>query len=350
MRIATLLLASLAAANPANPLWASELPKLSFQHHDWELACDNTRTCRAAGYHAEQGRNRPLSVLLERRAGPGQAFDVKLRLGDADDGIDLPATLAMQVDGRALGAVALKGEESIGSLSASQAQALLRAVAGAGKVSWRAGGRTWSLSGKGASAVLLKMDEFQGRLGTPGAVMRKGSRPEQEVLPPLPAPVVTAAPVPAGELPPLAEEEERILLATLRKTAGNEDCGDLEAIATGESKFAYAPLTSTTMLVSARCWRGAYNEGYGYWVANRKPPFAPALVTQSGTDYDKGVIGASHKGRGIGDCWGHDEWVWDGRRFVHTASSTTGMCRGIAAGGGWSLPTLVSRRPAAGAR
>jgi len=350
MRIATILLTVFAAANPFMALQAAGLPQLSFQHHDWELACDNTRTCRAAGYHAEEGGKLPLSVLLERKAGGGQAFVARLRLGDADDGIDLPASVSMQVDGRALGSVKLDGEEAIGTLSASQAEALLRAVAGSGKVAWRAGGRSWALSGKGASAVLLKMDEFQGRIGTPGAAIRKGDRAEREALPALPAPLVEAASVPAGDLPRLGKEEERTLLATLRKTAGNEDCGDLEAIATGESAFAYAPLAQGKMLVSARCWRGAYNEGHGYWVANRKPPFSPVLVTQSGTDYYKGVIGAAHKGRGIGDCWGHDEWVWDGRRFVHTASSTTGMCRGIAAGGGWTLPTLVSRRSAAAAR
>ncbi|WP_306393965.1 DUF1176 domain-containing protein [Telluria beijingensis] len=349
MRFALIPMAALAAANCLVPLQAAELPQLRFQHHDWELACDNTRTCRAAGYHPEDGRNPPLTVLLERKAGPGQAFDARLRLGDADDAIDLPTTLAMQVDGRALGTVTLDREEAAGNLSASQSQALLRAVASTGKVAWRAGGRSWTLSGKGASAVLLKMDEFQGRLGTPGAAIRKGGKNEQDVLPALPAPVVAAAAVPAGELPRLGKEEERILLATLRKTAGNDDCADLEAIATGETQFSYAPLTRDKMLVSARCWRGAYNEGHGYWVANRKPPFAPQLVTQSGTDYDQGVIGAAHKGRGIGDCWGHDEWTWDGRQFIHTGSSTTGMCRGIAAGGGWTLPTLVSR-PAAGAR
>lgn len=342
MRIATILTAALTAASPAMTLQAAELPKLSFQHHDWELACDNTRTCRAAGYHAEDGRNLPLSVLLERPAGPGQAFVAQLRLGDADDGIDLPPSLAMQVDGRAFGTVKLQGDDAIGSLTPAQAQALLHAVVGTGKVTWRADGRNWTLSGKGASAVLLKMDEFQGRLGTPGAAIRKGGKPEQEVPPALAAPVVAAAAVPPGALPRLGREEERILLATLRKTAGNEDCADLEAVALGESAFAYAPLTKDKMLVSVRCWRGAYNEGHGYWVANRKPPFSPQLVTQSGTDYDNGVIGAAHKGRGIGDCWGHDEWTWDGRHFMHTASGTTGMCRGIAAGGGWSLPTLVS--------
>jgi hypothetical protein len=36
------------------------------------------------------------------------------------------------------------------------------------------------------------MDEFQGRIGTPGALVRKGTRPEATVLPPLPAPEITA--------------------------------------------------------------------------------------------------------------------------------------------------------------
>ncbi|MBY0239227.1 MAG: DUF1176 domain-containing protein [Burkholderiaceae bacterium] len=25
-----------------------------FQHHDWEMACDNTGTCRAAGYQEDR--------------------------------------------------------------------------------------------------------------------------------------------------------------------------------------------------------------------------------------------------------------------------------------------------------
>lgn len=339
--------ALLAAMLVCAPLHAADLPQLRFSHHDWELACDNTRTCRAAGYHAEDGENAPVSVLLTRPAGAGTRIDARLRMGD--DERALPTRLAMVVDGRALGQVALHGDEAEGTLSRPQADALLRAVAGSGVVAWRADGRSWTLSGKGAAAVLLKMDDFQGRIGTPGAAIRKGTRPESGVLPALPALRVVAAPVPPGALSRPDKAQERTLLATLRKTAGAEDCADLEAIATGEAQFAYAPLTPGKMLVSARCWRGAYNEGHGYWVVNRGAPFAPQAVTASGTDYEDGAIGAAHKGRGIGDCWGHDEWVWDGRRFVHTAAATTGMCRAIAAGGAWDLPTLVStvaRRPA----
>ena len=44
----------------------------------------------------------------------------------------------------------------------------------------------------GASAVLLKMDEVQGRVGTPGALVRRGAKPESSVMAPVPAPVVKA--------------------------------------------------------------------------------------------------------------------------------------------------------------
>ena len=44
---------------------------VQFQHNDWSLACDNTRTCRAAGYSPEQPGNL-LSLMLERAGGPGR--------------------------------------------------------------------------------------------------------------------------------------------------------------------------------------------------------------------------------------------------------------------------------------
>lgn len=342
----TLILAAIGAAFHCLPAHAQKLPQLQFQHHDWELACDNTRTCRAAGYHAEVGDYLPVSVLLERKAGAGEPITATLQLGETRDDAPAADSLLMLVEGREVGDVVLEGGSGV--LSSRQTAALLKGISGTAKVAWRAHGQIWILSGKGASAVLLKMDEFQGRLDTPGAAIRKGGRTERGVLPPLAKPVVDVPAVPTGELPPLAGEEKRLLLATLRKTGGSEDCGDLEAIATGEEEFHYAPLDGKRMLVSARCWRGAYNEGHGYWVVNRKPPFAPTMVTESGTDYAQGFIGASHKGRGIGDCWGSNGWAWDGRRFVHTDAATTGMCREIAAGGAWNLPTLVSEVRQAG--
>jgi hypothetical protein len=76
-------------------------------------------------------------------------------------------------------------------------------------------------------------------------------------------------------------------------------------------------------------------------VVNAKAPYAPRQVTDSGSDYTGGRITSAQKGRGIGDCWSFDEWVWDGRRFAPIRSGTTGMCKGMA-GGAWPLPTYVA--------
>ena len=48
----------------------AEIKGISFSHEDWELACDNTGTCRAAGYHTDGNSfERMVSVLLTRKAG-----------------------------------------------------------------------------------------------------------------------------------------------------------------------------------------------------------------------------------------------------------------------------------------
>jgi hypothetical protein len=49
---------------------------------------------------------------------------------------------------------------------------------------------------------------------------------------------------------------------------------------------------------------------------------------------------STQKARGLGDCWGSEEWTWNGTRFVPTAASSTGLCKRFA-GGAWQLPTLV---------
>ncbi|MDH3434307.1 MAG: DUF1176 domain-containing protein, partial [Gammaproteobacteria bacterium] len=53
---------------------------LSFIHEDWQLACDNTRTCRAAGYQSDDDEL-AVSVLLTRFAGPDQPVSGKIMLG-----------------------------------------------------------------------------------------------------------------------------------------------------------------------------------------------------------------------------------------------------------------------------
>jgi hypothetical protein len=165
------------------------------------------------------------------------------------------------------------------------------------------------------------------------------------VLPALPKPVVRAAAI-DGTAP--GEALAIAVLRSLRKAP--EGCQGLNETAEPPKIWR---LDAHRVLVSARCWLAAYNEGYGFWVANDRPPYKPLAVTTDGTEFDpqRSRILAMQKGRGLGDCFGIDHWVWDGARFVHTEEATTGMCRLVAAGGPWMLTSLVSEvLPPAGQR
>ena len=77
---------------------AQPIQGITFSHHDWELACDNTGTCRAAGYEAfgEEG-DLGISVLLTRAAGANQAVSGELYVCDLDDESILPLTIQFQI-------------------------------------------------------------------------------------------------------------------------------------------------------------------------------------------------------------------------------------------------------------
>jgi hypothetical protein len=324
-------------------VWAASqaFPSVRFQHKDWEIACDNTRTCRAVGYQSE-GDGLRASILLTRPAGSGQAVQARLRLVPDEDET-LPPAVTMVVNGKALGTVRMNGDTGIGELTPQQTLALLPAVLADGQIAWDAGGEAWTLSTQGAPAVLLKMDEFQGRLGTPGALVRKGDRPESSVLAALPAPVLTPAPVPVStaESNPIPAQERPALLKELRGTIKDGDCDDFPSLQDAEDELKVYPLGRAKLLVSVTCWVAPYNRANAYWLINDGRPYSPTLVSNDANAYAGGVLSTEQKGRGIGDCRSHEARIWDGKGFVLSASFDTGMCRGFG-GGAWKLPTFVS--------
>jgi len=319
----------------------------SFLHKDWQLACDNTGTCRAAGYHADESDNTEgVSVLLTRKAGAREPVTGQLLLanyGDDASAAKLPkgSRLGMFVNGRAVGTVAWVADSDGLALSPQQTQAMLKALLGTGSIVWKANGSEWTLSNAGATAVLLKMDEVQGRLGTPGALVKPGKGDEASVPAPLPAPVVKAAATDDREVKLDARQKQQLLRA-LRAASGKDGCDFLSDETPGGADLTVWRLNKDKLLASGVCWTAAYNSGQGFWVVNAREPYAPVLVTTEGTGYSAGTISSDQKGRGLGDCWGHDAWTWDGTAFVQTSVSQSGLCRGIAAGGAWTLPNWVT--------
>ncbi|WP_422506556.1 DUF1176 domain-containing protein [Stenotrophomonas sp. GZD-301] len=350
MRLPALLpLLLLTPLLPAHAAAAVPAPGERFTHHDWTLACDNTRTCRAAGYqNDDEGGNAPVSVLLTRRAGPNQPVSAELMLGQYDD-TTFPAGLTLQINGVALGALVYNREDGSATLTAPQVATLLAALKRDSHIDVIGNdGQRWVLSDRGASAVLLKMDALQGRLGTPGALMRKGTAAESSVLPALPVPVVTLGKAVATRPADAALAHSPALRAALAAATSPDDCealGPGEGLVEGEApqEMTVSRLSASKLLVSVGCWRAAYNTGDGYWVVNDHAPYAPVLVTTLGGDDDGRTITSASKGRGLGDCWYTAAWSWDGTRFVPTAESSTGLCRLVAAGGAWEMPTLITR-------
>ncbi|MET3495873.1 DUF1176 domain-containing protein [Variovorax boronicumulans] len=312
--------------------YAAERDPMAFSHNDWEVACDNTRTCRAAGYQLDAGPSDPVSMLITRAAGPGTAIDVKLQVGGEGE---VKGPLRFKV-----GKATVSGlEGDIAELEANQVRTILPELLKGDEATVTAGGRTWTLSLAGLNAVLLKMDEVQGRVGTPGALVRRGAKPESSVLPPVRVPTTSVF------KPPKARPGDDALAArifpSLDMADVKEQCNNSQEL--NAKSLAVHRLTGSKVLLSLGCGMGAYNYSSLLWIANDKPPYAPVSIEANG-DFDEkdASVTSSMKGRGIGDCWWSETWNFNGRDFVRTSATGDGMCRGFA-GGAWSLPRYVDR-------
>lgn len=305
----------------------------SFSYKDWEVACDNTRTCRAAGYQSEAGKSEPASILLTRSAGPATAVNIDLQVGGDKD---VRGPLSLKV-----GTVEVRDlKAETARLGQAQARSLLPQLMRAQQaVVSSAGGERWVVSLLGLHAVLLKMDEAQGRLETPGALVKRGGKPESSVLPPVSAPVVKGV-RPVATRPGDAALAARIF-PKLDLHEARESCNQAERF--DAKALTVDRLTDAKVLVSLECGAGAYNDQSFLWIADDNPPHALRRIEATGSlDAKNGSLTSVQKGRGIGDCVWLQEAHFDGQGFVRTREEGDTMCRGFA-GGAWGLPRYVSR-------
>ena len=173
---------------------AFALEGISFSHKDWIVACDNSGTCRAAGYQAGDGMEHgySASLLLTRAAGKNAAIHGEVSIL-IDDGESSKGTLSL--NGKSLGTVTLK--DGTGTLNYTQTAELARALAKKANIMFTSSdGLRMRISDAGAAAVLLKMDDFQKRVNTPSALIRPGNS-AAAVLEPQPLPKIRRV-VPKG--------------------------------------------------------------------------------------------------------------------------------------------------------
>jgi hypothetical protein len=181
---------------------------------------------------------------------------------------------------------------------------------------------------------MLWADERQGRVDTATGLARPGAKPASAVPAAPAAPVVRAVKVAGGAVePPPAILNRKEVFNCLTEMPEHS-----------EPKVTGTRLTTGLVLWEVPCGAGAYNFTTAFYLGDaaggefrpaalRVPKGegdgAPHQAVNAGFDAATGKIGAFHKGRGIGDCGSADEWVWDGRGFVHTSQLFMGRCEGV---------------------
>lgn len=293
---------------------------------DWVAGCDNGRSCMAVGQYNPNNFDLA-SVVVERGPLPSEVPKIWFR-SEGGPVVDL------QADGKRLG-VKLSADADDFAITVDPASVplVVEALKSArSMIPVRGDGQpSFPLSVSGASAAMRWMDEQQKRVGTVTALVATGPKPASAVPPPPPLPVVTQA-VPSGALGKLLTKEQIAAIQEEYAECTDEDLDD---------KVAYGRLDSRTTLaiVTAVCGSGAYNY-YGI----------PMLIRDDGTrevadlDKDEGditmnlswddkthVLSSYFKGRGLGDCGGGTDWVWDGTRFRVVLQKAMGECQGAIA-------------------
>ena len=313
-------------------------------YQDWDLVCDNTGTCRMAGYQDESSD--PVSILFTRAAGENAAVEGKftiLPFGETDRDVQVGQDIEIWLNGKSLGKVKHISDDVPDKLTEEQTKALLSGLKKESEIRLTYGKTTLKVSDKGAAAAMLKMDEFQQRLNTPSALIRQGQE-KHAVLAPKVKPKIDAVSVNNRKTIELKHGEKQFnhVLALLRKAHDGCVDEDLES-----QDITLYPLTQNKVLAEALCARAAYQYTNYYAVLDDKLSKVEQVLAdqynEAGYDEKQGYafVRGIYKGRVIGDCWNSEDAVWNGKIFIRTSEWTTGSCKGLP-GGTWQLPIFVS--------
>lgn len=326
---ATLALSTGAAGAAAVPA-ATTAKSTHVVIKDWEVACDNTRACEAAGFQSDEIESAPVSLWLGRPAGPDGVVAAKLRASTLNESAVGPLTLQV-------GQLTLRGLTSGTALTPAQIAQLLPALLDANAAAVSDGKNKWQLSLAGMKAALLKMDDLQGRVDTVTALVKRGPKPASAVLAPLPAPTLQRLPSPP------TRKQDAALLPAIIKTLKAGGCDEAPDLMGPESQSEINRLSASQVVLLVECGRGAYQSSFAVWIANDKRPYAAKRALLVGADgkperellnagFENGELGSFAKGRGLGDCNVQASWVWTAAGFKLASASSAQQCRGVPGG------------------
>lgn len=295
---------------------------------DWTVGCDNGARCQAVALVPDSDdRDTYLLMVLKRDGdGPAQAT------------LTLPASGrgTLTVDGTPVAAVSPRpapdGGDPVATITLDRAA--ITALGNGKAAALVVGGKPVAhASLAGLAAAMLYIDDKQARLGTLGALRRPGAKPDASVV--APALPVIASPTP-GANPP-----RTLAPAAAARLIGKDAavCDDATPIAPEAQRL---DATHSLVLVPHPCGNGAYNAFTSVYVLDEAGRATPAAfdspvgmgegvtneLTNGRWDADTRRLSEYVKARGLGDCGGSSDFVWDGARFRLIEATGMGECRG----------------------
>jgi len=323
--------AETAATAPAAAAQASaNPPSMTREFRDWTATCDNTNHCVAFGpAHENMG-----FVLVSLAPGPEARPVVHMGGWGLEDG---QGSVHAVIDGRRYAGENTKMDEE-GDVIAFKTPSpqLLHDLGNGAFMALKRGDQQMKVSLGGAAAAFLWIDERQGRLNTPTALIRRGDRPAAEVpaAPAAPRVSVAAAIAQNGlvqdDLSPalLAHPKVKECLAETRR--GERFEPNVEVFRLANDKLLWA----------VPCGEGAYNFNQTYFItpADGTAPQPVVFPTATGNEQDlvnsrydpkTRTLFAFGKGRGIGDCGRMGTWAWTGERFALLDEKAMPSCTAV---------------------
>ena len=341
----TMLIAAVAALALAGGAHAAGTKQVK----DWLGVCANTGACSAFGFAPEEDENGGY-LIIKRDGGPAAAPHVSIVFDPGDK--QPTADWSLSLDGHpvaGVGPVHAEGSEAgaRAELTGHAAGALIAALRNGRSLEISAGGKSLvEISLAGSAAILLWVDDQQGRLETVTALARPGAKPAASVpaatAPPL---ILAAPPIDQKGVPDHAPKG---------MTKGGDDC-DLDPTITPDDIV--ARLAPGVVLWGPQCGMGAYNEVSIFFLGDEHArnlrrisfPEAPGagqakddLLINASFDPKTQTLAMFSKARGIGDCGQVTDWVWNGKAFALVSDDVMPICRGVP-NDDWP-PLFVSRR------
>ena len=311
------------ARTSANP------PSVTREFRDWTATCDNTNHCVAFGSaHENMG-----FVLVSLAPGPEARPVVHMGGWGLEDG---EGDVYAEIDGRRYAGQNTKmDEEGDVIVFRTPSAQLLHDLGNGSFMALRRGDEQMKVSLGGAAAAFLWIDERQGRLNTPTALIRRGDRPAEVPAAPAAPRVTLAAAVAQNGL-----VQDDLSPALLAHPKVKECLAETRRGERFEPNVEVFRLAADRLLWSVPCGEGAYNFSQAYFItpADGTTPQPVVFPTAAGSEetlvnsrYDPKTraLFAFGKGRGLGDCGRMGVWAWTGERFALLDEKVMPSCTAV---------------------